>query len=59
MHYLAHTFVKLEGDLAAARNNNHQLKEDEAAAQRLLLQRQDELQRVRRCRKRAVASVRS
>ena len=40
--------LQLEDELAAARSQNHQLREDEAAAQRLLQQRQDDLQRTGR-----------
>ncbi len=40
--------LQLEDELAAARSQNHQLREDEAAAQRVLQQRQDDLQRTGR-----------
>jgi hypothetical protein len=49
----------LEEDLAAARKQNHQLREDDAAAQRLLQQRQDELQRASRCGPRALPAAAS
>ena len=39
----------MEDDLAAARDCSHQLRQDEAAAQRLLQQRDDDLQRTSRC----------
>ena len=38
-------FLKLEDDVAAARDCSHQLRQDEAAAHRLLQQRDDDLQR--------------